>query len=124
MSAWTRFWFAPTQTSTLGLVRICFGLLVFAWTVTLTPDLSAFFTGGGIFPAQIQGPGVWGALGLVSSGWAVIVAYAALLLAALALAAGWHTRLAAAVVFLGLLAFERRGSSTAATGCCGSSPST
>lgn len=108
MSAWTRFWFAPTPTSTLGLVRICFGLLAFAWTVTLTPDLSAFFTGGGVFPAQIQGPGVWGALGLVSSGWAVIAVYAALLLAALALAVGWHTRVAAAVVFLGLLAFQRR----------------
>src|SRR5206468_541901 len=38
---WTSFWFEPVATSTLALVRLAFGLLVFAWTLSLTPDLSA-----------------------------------------------------------------------------------
>jgi hypothetical protein len=105
---WTSCWFEPVPTSTLAIVRLAFGVLVFAWTVSLTPDLSAFFTRGGIFPAQITGAGVWGVLGVASSGWAVIAVYAALLVASLALAAGWHTRLAAIVVFVGLMSLERR----------------
>jgi hypothetical protein len=105
---WTGFWFEPAPTSTLALVRICFGLLVFAWTVTLTPDLSAFFTRGGIFPAQITGPGVWGVLGPLTGGWAVVGVYAALLVGSLALAVGCWTRLAAVVVFVGLISLERR----------------
>jgi hypothetical protein len=103
-----RFWFAPTPTSTLALVRIAFGLLAFAWTVALTPDLSAFFTRDGLLPGQIHGSGVWGVLGLEPSGWTVVAVYAAMLIASLALAAGWFTRLAAAVVFVGLMSFERR----------------
>ncbi len=105
---WTGFWFEPVATSTLALVRICFGLLTFAWTISLTPDLSAFFTRGGIFPAQITGPGVWGVLGPLTGGWAVVGVYAALLVGSLALAAGCWTRLAAAIVFVGLLSLERR----------------
>jgi hypothetical protein len=108
LSGWTRFWFEPVPTSTLAIVRIAFGLLVFAWTVTLTPDLSAFFTRGGVLPAQITGAGVWGVLGVEPSGWAVVALYAAMLGGSLALAAGWFTRLAAAVVFVGLMSFERR----------------
>jgi hypothetical protein len=105
---WTGFWFEPVATSTLALVRLAFGLLVFAWTVSLTPDLSAFFTRGGIFGAQITGSGVWGVLGLEPGGWAVLAVYAGLLVASVALAAGWHTRLAAVVVFVGLMSLERR----------------
>ncbi|MGI8801748.1 MAG: HTTM domain-containing protein, partial [Solirubrobacteraceae bacterium] len=108
LRAWMDFWFRPQPTSSLALVRIAFGLLAFAWTVALTPDLSAFFTADGLLPAQIHGGGVWGVLGVVPSGWAVVGVYAALLVASLAVAAGWHTRLAAAVVFVGLMSLERR----------------
>ncbi len=108
LEAWTAFWFRPVPTSTLALVRIAFGLLVFAWTVSLTADLSVFFTQGGLLPGQIHGAGVWGLLGLEPSGTAVLLLYTALLVASLALAAGWHARLAAAVVFVALLSFERR----------------
>jgi len=108
LRAWTEFWFAPTPTSSLGLARIAFGVVVFAWTVSLAPDLSAFFTTGGVYPAQAGGAGVWGLLGPLAGGWAVVGLYAALLCGSLALAAGWCTRLAAVVVFVGLLSFERR----------------
>ena len=39
--SWNRFWFAPEPTSTLAVLRIAVGLLLFAWTVTVLPDLGA-----------------------------------------------------------------------------------
>jgi hypothetical protein len=106
--AWERFWFAPTPTSSLGLLRIAFGVVVFGWTVSLAPDLSAFFSSAGIVGAQPTAPGVWGVLGIAPGGGVVVVLYAALLVASVALAVGARTRLAAVVVFVGLLSFERR----------------
>ncbi|HWH11695.1 MAG TPA: HTTM domain-containing protein [Solirubrobacteraceae bacterium] len=105
---WDDFWFEPVATSTLGVLRICFGLVVFAWTVSLAPDLSAFFSSAGIVGAQPTAPGVWGVLGIAPGGDVVLVLYAALLVASVGLAAGWRTRLASVVVFVGLLSFERR----------------
>jgi hypothetical protein len=105
---WEGFWFEPTQTSSLALLRIAFGVVVFAWTVSLTPDLSAFFSSAGIVGAQPGIAGVWGVLGVAPGGAVVLVVYAAMLVGSLALAAGWRTRLAAVVVFVGLLSFERR----------------
>ncbi len=105
---WEGFWFEPMPTSSLAVVRIAFGLVVFAWTVSLTPDLTAFFSGGGIFPGESSIAGVWGVLGIAPGGGVVVVLYAAMLVASLALAAGALTRVAALVVFVGLLSFERR----------------
>ncbi len=108
LGRWDGFWFEPVATSSLAVVRIAFGLVAFAWTVALTPDLSAFFSSAGIVPGQPRTGGVWGLLGIAPGGTAVVVVYAATLVASLALAAGWLTRLAAVVVFVGLLSFERR----------------
>jgi hypothetical protein len=106
--SWEGFWFEPVPTSTLALLRICFGLVVFAWTVSLAPDLSAFFSSAGILGGQPHTAGVWGILGITPGGGLVVVVYAATLLGSLALAAGWWTRVASVVVFVGLLSFERR----------------
>jgi hypothetical protein len=105
---WNGFWFEPTPTSTLALLRICFGAVVFAWAVSLAPDLSAFFSSAGIAAGQAAGPGVWGVLGIAPAGGVVLGVYAATLVGSLALAAGWRTRLASVVVFVGLLSFERQ----------------
>jgi len=95
-------------TSSLALVRVAFGLVAFAWTVSLTPDLPAFFSSAGVVTGQPRTAGVWGVLGIAPGGPAVIVVYTAMLVASLALAAGWLTRVAAVVVFVGLMSFERR----------------
>jgi hypothetical protein len=105
---WEAFWFAPAATSSLALLRICFGVIVFAWTVSLAPDLSAFFSSAGIVGAQPGAAGVWGVLGIAPGGGVVLVLYAALLIASAGLAAGCLTRVASVVVFVGLLSFERR----------------
>ena len=108
LSAWNRFWFESTATSTLALVRIALGLVVVAWTLSLTGDVFALFGRYGIQPSPPRPPGSWGLLALTSGGNLALGAlYASLLLAGMALTVGFHTRLASVVVFVCLLSFER-----------------
>lgn len=107
-AAWERFWFQPGPTSTLALLRISVGLITLGWTVSLAPDLDAFFGQTGVLPNQPRTSGVWGVLGVFPSDLAVQLLFAALLVAAIALIIGYHARLAAVVVFVGILSFERR----------------
>jgi Vitamin K-dependent gamma-carboxylase len=105
---WERFFFKPEPTSTLAVIRIVFGLLIFAWTLSLAGDLAAFFGDSGVLPKQPEVGGVWGVLGIASSDAVVQLLFAVLLVASLALALGYHTRLAAVLVFIGVMSFERR----------------
>ena len=108
-SGWNRFWFAPQETSTLALFRIAFGLLATFWTLSLLPNLFVFFGPDGIMPTYPQaGRGAWGILAISNSKPFVVLVFAATLLGSLALTVGLRTRFAAIVVYLGILAFERR----------------
>jgi hypothetical protein len=108
-AGWHRFWFAPQETSTLALFRIAFGLVAFFWTLSLLPNLFAFFGPDGIMPAYPrEGPGAWSVLALSDSKPFVVLVFAATLLGSAALTVGLRTRLAAIVVWLGILAFLRR----------------
>ena len=109
IAAWERFWFRPQPTSTLALVRIAFGVVVLGWTLALLPGLFAWFGGDGILPRQPGGiDGWWGPLGPAAPDGVLVAAAIALLAASACLVAGYRTRLAALLVFLGLLAFQRR----------------
>jgi hypothetical protein len=109
IAAWDRFWFAPQSVSTLAVVRIAFALVVLAWTAALGHDLFAFFSGTGLLPEQQDlGSGGWGPLGTFTSDTALVVTYVSLFVAALMLLLGLKTRLAAVVVFVGLMALTRR----------------
>lgn len=107
-NAWDRFWFAPQSTASLALMRIVFGLLVLASTLSLGGQLSPFFSRDGLLPSQPGGSGVWGVLGWFPSDTAVQLLYAVLLVACLALIVGYHSRLASFLVFVGTLSFTRR----------------
>ncbi|MDQ6605095.1 MAG: HTTM domain-containing protein [Actinomycetota bacterium] len=107
-SNWERFWFEPVATSSLAVLRIGFGLVAFVWTLTLTPDLGAFFGHGGLVGGQPEAAGVWGVLAIFPGDFAVQVTFALLLIATVALTVGYQTRLAALLVFVGILSFERR----------------
>ncbi len=114
-TGWRRFFFEPQSTASLALVRIGFGLVVLVWTLSLTGDLMDFFSRDGVLPNQPEQTvftrfegGVWGLLEVSDSDLAVLAMYAALLLGSIALIAGFGTRLAAVVVFVGVLSFERR----------------
>ena len=109
LDGWNRFWFAEVSTATLAVFRIVFGLILFFWTLSLTPELSPFFTKSGVFPQQPHYTGGgWGLLGEFTSHTAVVVVWAALLLASIALVLGVSSQVAAAVAFVAINSFEQR----------------
>jgi Vitamin K-dependent gamma-carboxylase len=112
VAAWERFWFKPEPTSTLAIVRIWFGLFVFIWAATLGHDLTSFFGPHGVTPvpnyAIDDARGIWSPLSTFNTDFAVHFAWVLLMVAALSLAAGFHSRLSAVLVFAGVLTFERR----------------
>jgi hypothetical protein len=108
-TVWQRFWFEPQQTSTLALFRIGFGLLATAWIATLGPNLFAFYGRDGILPsAGDTGPASWGFLEVWDSSTAIVLLFVISLLAAISLTLGLFSRLAAIVVFVGIVSFEQR----------------
>jgi len=108
--AWNRFWFAPEPTSTLALFRIAFGVVVLGWALSLMPDLAAFYGSSGIEPVApaYDVPGIWTILAPLDSYAAAVALTVALAAAALCLIAGYRTRLASLIVFVGLISLERR----------------
>jgi len=107
-SAWERFWFESEPTSSLAVLRICFGLVALGWTLSLAPDIEAFFSPAGLLSSEPGAGGAWGVLAVLHSDLAVQLLYAVLLVACIALTVGYQTRLAAVLVFVGILSLERR----------------
>jgi hypothetical protein len=110
LAAWERFWFAPVETSTFALFRIAFGTAALAWTLSLAPPLFSFYAPDGIFPEQpdFGTRAAWGALDISSGKPAVTALYFVLLAASIFLLVGFRTRLAAVLVFVGIVSFSRR----------------
>jgi len=93
---------------TLGLVRMAFGALAVLWTLWLLPLLNEMMGPHGVFPTQPALPYSWGIFQLWNSNEAVLIGWAILLVSAIALTFGWHSRLAAILVFVLILSFQRR----------------
>ncbi len=112
LASWNRFWFAAQSTSTAAVVRIAGGLVLFGWAATIGRDVLSFFGPDGIF----EGPdyktsglkGIWSVLGPTPSATVVVAVYVALLAGSMCLVVGFHSRLAALVVFVALVSFTRR----------------
>jgi hypothetical protein len=105
---WTTFWFKPQPAYTLGAVRIAFGTVVALWTLSLLGDLADFFSEYGVAPQQRAVPFQFGLFAYWTDDRALMVGWAILLVSAVALAVGWHSRLAALIVFVLLASFEFR----------------
>jgi hypothetical protein len=97
--AWRAFFFRPTPTSTLAVVRIGYGLVILAWAASVGPDLMTFYAPDGMFSKQYIG---WGILQFFNSHAAVVVVYALFIASAVALTLGYRTRIAAILVFVSL----------------------
>jgi hypothetical protein len=99
-----RWAFDPVDTAPMAALRIACALLTLGWTLSLLPDADTFLGSHGLTAGPVGGTRGW---------WTVDVSHpyaacALLLVAALALLVGWHTRIAAWAVFLGLLVLQRR----------------
>jgi len=109
--AWRSFWFRPEPMYTLGLIRIAFGVLAVCWTLSLLPSLYDFFGVGGISHPGDVGRYRWSVFEIWPNDTVLLAGWITLMLAAIALAAGWHSRLAAILVFVLVLSFDRRNPS-------------
>ena len=106
---WGSFWFTPTSTAPLGVLRIVFGLVSTAWLISLAPDLLTFFGPSGLAPTPPpMGPGGWTLLTLLNSPAGILLVWIVALAAAVALTVGLQSRLAAVVVFVAITSFQRR----------------
>jgi len=105
---WTAFWFKPQPAYTLGAVRIAFGTVVALWTLSLLGDLADFFSEYGVAPQQRAVQSQFGLFAYWTDDRALMVGWAILLVSAVALAVGWHSRVAALIVFVLLASFEFR----------------
>lgn len=110
VDGWQRFWFEPESTATIAIVRIAFGAVTTLWFATLIPTLLVFFGPDGMLLARPQlAPWTWTLLTLASGRPVLLVVLWLLaLLSAVALTVGYRTRLAALLVFVGLMSFTRQ----------------
>lgn len=110
-AAWNRFWFERESVATVVLVRIAFGVLMIAWTISLIPTLFDFYSQTGILPStppyEGQG-GFWTVFEPFPSDGALVGAWVVLLLASICITIGLLPRLAALVVLLILLSLQHR----------------
>lgn len=108
IDAWRTFWFRAEPMYTFGLFRIAFGVLAIIWTLWLIPMLSDMLFTSGVTPRQPAVPNTWGVFQIWMSNQAILVGWGVLMAAALALTVGWHSRVAAVIVWILILSFERR----------------
>src|SRR4051794_32397402 len=111
---WNRFWFAPTSTATLALLRVAIGILSLAWGLSLTRDVLTFLASDGIQPRQppfrdVVGPWhTWGLLEFIGGKAVIILLLVILIVASISLTIGFLTRVAAILVVVGLVSLQRR----------------
>jgi hypothetical protein len=105
---WRAFWFQPTPAYPLGLIRMAFGVLAVAWTLSLLPGLFDLFGLHGVAPRQPPFAYQSGVFEVWTSDTALLIGWAMLLLSAIAMAVGWHSRLAALTVFVLIASFQFR----------------
>ncbi|MDT5093393.1 MAG: hypothetical protein QOH60_2756 [Mycobacterium sp.] len=96
----------------LGLVRIAFGAVALLWALWLLPMRNGLLDAHGVTPTQPSDAHTWGIFQIWNTNAAMLIGIIVLLLAAFALMVGWHSRLAAVVVCVLILSFERRASWT------------
>jgi hypothetical protein len=106
---WDAFWFRPQPAYTLGLVRIACGAFAVAWALALLPDLVPVLGEQGLAPHRPFVTFQWSVFQLWSGDTAVLTGWALLLIAAIAMTVGWHSRLATILVFVLVHSFIQRG---------------
>jgi hypothetical protein len=108
VDAWCAFWFTPAPAYTLGLARMGFGAVVVVWTLVLLPELHRVFGDQGAAPAYTPLDYQWSVFEAWSGDTALLIGWVLLLLSAIAMTVGWHSRFAAILVFVLITSFHRR----------------
>ncbi|MCB0975150.1 MAG: HTTM domain-containing protein [Actinobacteria bacterium] len=106
LARWDVWWFRPEIPDTVRLIRICLGVVVLCWALSLGPDLRAFFSSSGLAPdpgfaSYRLSPMRW-----FPSDTAMYVMFGLLILSSLLVTAGWWVRVTAPVMWFLVLGFE------------------
>ena len=118
--AWNRFWFRPSDPSTLALIRILVGLCALAYVYSHTADLVVWFAANGVLPIetvrQLTGASAadqptvyrWSYFYLFDAPSLLWTAHFCGLLAAAALTVGCCTRISSIVSLVVVLSYVHR----------------
>lgn len=107
VSLWARFFFEPRTTAPMTLVRIAWGSATAVWALTLVPDVDPFLTSDSLRYDRPAGPGSWNPLDWTSWSGAPLAVCALLILAAVATAIGYRTRLSSVIAVACMIALQR-----------------
>jgi len=110
MSQWDRFFFRPQSTAPMTLVRVGWGVIATAWAVSLLRDIDPFFVKGDLMYERTLSPGAWNVLPHLPGAHAGLIVCLVLLVAGVATAVGWHTRISSLVAVLMMVLLQRANS--------------
>jgi len=110
MSQWDRFFFRPQSTAPMTLVRVGWGVIATAWAVSLLRDIDPFFVKGDLMYERTLSPGAWNVLPHLPGAHAGLIVCLVLLVAGVATAVGWHTRISSLVAVLMMILLQRANS--------------
>jgi len=110
--AWNGLVFAERDPRLAGVLRIGYGVLLLINLVMWAPDLRLWFSGAGLLPLsaarEIVNEHAPTVLGWIDAAWWPWLCYGLLVASAVLLTVGWHTRIQAIVVLIGLTSFQNR----------------
>jgi hypothetical protein len=109
---WNEFFFAARDPRLASVLRIGYGVLVLVNLAVLAPDLPRWFSEAGVLPSaharELMTEHAPTVLGWVDAAWWPWLWFGVLAAAAALLTAGWHSRVQAVIVLLGLTWFQDR----------------
>ncbi len=110
--SWNDVVFAARDPRLASVLRIGYGILLLINLVMWAPDLRLWFSEAGLMPLaagrEIVNEHAPTVLGWSSADWWPWLCYGVLVAAAVLLTVGWHTRIQAIVVLIGLTSFQNR----------------
>jgi hypothetical protein len=113
LAGWNRFWFAPSDPATLGLIRILAGAMLFYTHFVWSLDLESFFGPRGWISPEALGKldgrvGAWTYFDLIHSTTGLWVAHIAALVVLALLTIGLFSRVMSVLAFLITVAYANR----------------
>lgn len=110
--AWNDRFFAARDPRLASVLRIGYGVLLLIDLAVLAPDLGRWFSDAGLLPAadarEIIHEHAFTVVGWVDAAWWPWLCYGVLVAAAALLTVGWHSRIQAVIVLIGLTSFQNR----------------
>lgn len=104
---WRRFWFTPRSAVALTVLRVMIGGTVLAYALSLAPDLTTFFSDGGLLPDPNYRDGRYGVFQWWDGDVALWTMYAVLVASAVAVVAGRGVRLAGPAMWFAVISFHQ-----------------